>query len=517
MSNAFTSRYVPGVIPKIQLTPEEAQIIEVLNNYTELYNSQNTEAPITLRITGGWVRDKLLEHPSHDIDIGIDNCSGESFVTGLKEWMESTHDDPKSTNMHKIHKIKKNPDKSKHLETCTTKIFGLDIDFVNLRNEQYAEHSRIPKISSGTPTEDAYRRDATLNALFFNLSTMQIEDLTGSGLKDLSQGILRTPLEPRKTFLDDPLRCLRLIRFSSNYGFKVDSTTLASMNNKEIKIALDHKISRERIGVEFRKMILNKRGMIGVLQALELLRNVDFSCIFDLGDTNVDEQWYNDLTVQHHIASDILESIDNILKYLIPIINKDILPLKKIVNSDDDQIIFYLSLILNKWMDMKVKSGKKDNYVSFFCILNGIKMPLKLAESVSLITRNIERIQNDTLNFQNFQRSEISTNFVLAFKDKWELNLIVNCCLEIFHDFNSIDNILNKYKTLIDTIYQLKLDQSHNEQILLNGKEIMKLLHRKPGPWLKTISDQLFTWQLNNPTKGKDEMIEYLKYLTADD
>jgi len=74
----------------------------------------------------------------------------------------------------------------------------------------------------GTPEQDALRRDFTLNALFFNAHTRRIEDFTGRGWDDLRAGVLRTPLEPRVTLLDDPLRALRGVRFASRYGFVLD-------------------------------------------------------------------------------------------------------------------------------------------------------------------------------------------------------------------------------------------------------------------------------------------------------
>jgi len=58
------------------------------------------------------------------------------------------------------------------------------------------------------------RRDLTINSLFYNINTNEIEDLTKLGIDDLKNGIIRTPLEPLKTFVDDPLRVLRTIRFA---------------------------------------------------------------------------------------------------------------------------------------------------------------------------------------------------------------------------------------------------------------------------------------------------------------
>ena len=73
---------------------------------------------------------------------------------------------------------------------------GQFIDLVNLRCEEYSESSRIPTIKIGTPEQDAYRRDLTINAMFYNISESKVEDLTGKGLSDLADGIIRTPLEP---------------------------------------------------------------------------------------------------------------------------------------------------------------------------------------------------------------------------------------------------------------------------------------------------------------------------------
>ena len=92
--------------------------------------------------------------------------------------------------------IKANNEKSKHLETATIKVDGLDIDLVNLRSEQYTEESRVPTMEMGTPTDDALRRDLTFNSLFYNINEQKVEDFTGKGIQDLQQGICRTPLEP---------------------------------------------------------------------------------------------------------------------------------------------------------------------------------------------------------------------------------------------------------------------------------------------------------------------------------
>lgn len=82
-----------------------------------------------------------------------------------------------------------------------------------------------------------------------------MEDLTGRGLADLEEGILRTPLAPKQTFKDDPLRVLRLIRFAARFNFQLAPEAIeAIVSGEDIKHALETKISRERVGIELDKM-----------------------------------------------------------------------------------------------------------------------------------------------------------------------------------------------------------------------------------------------------------------------
>lgn len=234
------------------------------------------EEKTILRFTGGWVRDKLLGVPSHDIDVAINKMTGERFGLKMKEYLEIPGNPEKyglegvattekqsqkagTTGKSKLvgglHKIEANPEKSKHLETVTTRILGLDIDLVNLRKETYSADSRNPQMEFGTAEEDAMRRDATVNAMFYNLNTEVIEDLTGKGHDDMRGKIIRTPLEPYQTFDDDPLRVLRLIRFASRLDYEIEQTALHAMRSSNIQDSLRRKISRERIGTEMEKCL----------------------------------------------------------------------------------------------------------------------------------------------------------------------------------------------------------------------------------------------------------------------
>lgn len=215
------------------------------------------DEPLQIRFAGGWVRDKLLGTQSHDIDIAINNMTGYRFAAQVQKYARKLrsrdkHDLPDG--LKNVHRIAANPAKSKHLETATTNIFDFDLDFVNLRKEVYSGDSRNPQMEFGTAKDDAFRRDATINALFYNIHSNLVEDFTG-GLADMENKLIRTPLEPFTTFTDDPLRVLRLIRFASRLDFRLGNETSLYMSDSRVKEALKVKISRERVGIEIEKML----------------------------------------------------------------------------------------------------------------------------------------------------------------------------------------------------------------------------------------------------------------------
>lgn len=234
--------------PSIALGAVEEKLAKIF-----LEAAQSTDTVV--RIAGGWVRDKLLGKPSDDIDIALDNASGEEFASAVKAVLSSY-----GYSSGSIGTIAANPEQSKHLETATMRIFDLDIDFVNLRSEAYIEDSRIPLIVFGTAEEDARRRDFTINSMFFNLNTATVEDLTGQGLTDLANHVIRTPLDPFITFKDDPLRVLRGVRFAARYMCDLSPDIATAATSPAIKQALLDKVSRERVMKELDGMLGSSAG-----------------------------------------------------------------------------------------------------------------------------------------------------------------------------------------------------------------------------------------------------------------
>ena len=197
------------------------------------------------------MRNSLLNISCNDLDVAIETISqdksktvtGVIFANALMDYQKNI-----GAKSHSIGVIKRNPQQSKHIEAASTRIHGIEVDFLHLRQEEYT-NSRIPTISNGSIQEDAFRRDFTVNALYYNLHTEWIEDYVG-GVEDLKKNTLRCPLDPYETFLDDPLRILRAVRFAAQFNLTVDAQIIAASRKTEIQRFLCEKVSRERVGKE---------------------------------------------------------------------------------------------------------------------------------------------------------------------------------------------------------------------------------------------------------------------------
>lgn len=242
----------------LYITPVEERLFDHLLRYNE-----ELKLGIVYRVAGGWVRDKLMNIESNDIDIAIDKSSGAIFANSFIEYLKR-----KSERVYGYHVMSLNHEKSKHLETASLKYRGLSIDFVGLRTEEYT-NSRIPIIRTGTPEEDANRRDITINALFYNINSRTIEDFTGKGLSDIKEGKIRTPLAPIDTFMDDPLRILRVLRFAARLSFTIAPEILEVLDEEKLHLKLKVSVSKERIGYEIKKTLAHAGYIIGLAPLAE--------------------------------------------------------------------------------------------------------------------------------------------------------------------------------------------------------------------------------------------------------
>ena len=195
-------------------------------------------------VIGGYVRDCFLGRPSCDIDIVVEG-SGIDFARAVGE---------------KTHSY---VSYFKNFGTAMLHYQGDEIEFVGARKESYRRESRKPIVENGTLKDDQERRDFTINAMAFSLQPDSFGELVDpfGGIKDLSAGIIRTPLDPDTTYSDDPLRMLRAVRFATKLStpelsFKIVPESLESMRRMADRLSI---LSVERITEELNKMLVTRR------------------------------------------------------------------------------------------------------------------------------------------------------------------------------------------------------------------------------------------------------------------
>jgi len=194
---------------------------------------------------GGFVRDKILDRPTKDIDIV---CLGDGMALA-QTFAKLFHPKPPVSLF-------------KTFGTAQVKFEDIEIEFVGARKESYARESRKPTVSPGTIQDDQNRRDFTINALAVELGENNFGTIIDpfGGLKDLEQKILKTPLAPEQTFDDDPLRMMRAIRFATQLDFAITDSTFAAIQKMAGRIKI---VSQERITDELQKIMMTSKPSIG--------------------------------------------------------------------------------------------------------------------------------------------------------------------------------------------------------------------------------------------------------------
>ncbi len=214
---------------------------KVFDIVSEIAMEQNTDA----YVIGGFVRDTLLGRECKDIDIVV---IGNGIEIARKTAARIDKNIPVSV--------------FKTFGTAMFRYNGMEIEFVGARRESYRQDSRKPTIENGSLEDDQNRRDFTINALAISLNKSSYGKLLDpfNGLKDLEDGIIRTPLDPINTFSDDPLRMIRAIRFATKLGFTIEDKTLSALRTERERIAI---VSEERITDELNKILLTERPSTG--------------------------------------------------------------------------------------------------------------------------------------------------------------------------------------------------------------------------------------------------------------
>ncbi len=425
-------------------------------------------------IVGGAIRDTLLGIPTLDWDFAT-NAKPEEI---LSLFSESFYDNHFGTVMVAAKHLKQQFQLSVNIDDEVV------FDITTYRSEKgYSDKRRPDKIIWGqTIEEDLQRRDFTINAMAAKPTSPHSWQLLDPyhGHTDLQAKLIRAVGDPHQRFNEDALRMLRAIRFAAQLGFQIESQTFQAIQ----KLAPNLKfISWERIGDEFMKILTTNHPADGIL----LLVNSGLAQII------IPElvQAKNIPQSGHHLYDVFTHSIESLrgcpskdpLVRLATLLHDIAKPLT--FKQKGKKITFYNHEVIGarvaKKIAQRLRLSKKDQDL-IFTLVRWHMFAYDPQMTDAAIRRFIRRVGKD--NIHKMMMLRVGDRLGGGSKaTSWRLNEL--------------------QKRIGEQLYQpLSL-----KDLKINGHDLMKHLHLKPGPIIGQILNQLFEEVLEDSSKNTQEYL----------
>ena len=386
-------------------------------------------------IVGGFVRDLILGRPNLDVDIVVEG-NGIEFAYAFAKYKNG--------------KVKKHD----RFGTAVVTLPDMSkVDIATARTEIYTKPGALPSVKFGSIRDDLFRRDFTINAMAIDLSEDRFGELIDfyDGLSDLDKGIIRVMHD--KSFLDDPTRIFRAIRFEQRFNFHIEPRTRQLMINAISCEALNT-ITIQRIRNEI-FLILKEDNVFNALFRLyffDLIKYIhpnlyisdEMSYIFD--EIKLNLEWWKSISSN--------KNVDSILIFLLALIDP-------ITISESHE--FSQRFCLNKKYSDTIRACKE-------------KIPFVL---------------------QELEDPQISQNMLHKLLQCLPLEGLLFAMSkskkpQVKHNIKYYLSILRKVKPLI------------------NGKDLLELGYPE-GPLYKQILDKVFDLQLDGVLKDRQQALDYIK------
>ena len=359
----------------------------------------------------------------------------------------------------------------------------IEIECVQTRKEQYHKESRNPDTVYGTIQEDAKRRDLTINSLYYNISTEKVHDYN-NGLDDLVNQVIKTPTDPDITFNDDPLRILRVIRFSTRFGWGIEKNTWLGMvkNAHRIKI-----ISQERISDEISKILLCEKPSIGIrkMYYCGILHRV----MPDIYDTTYAFESKNPMvsTFDHtmNVVDTVQPYLENRLAALFHDVGRIITGRRRDVNPDK----FSAEVAADD-----LKAMKFPNYV-----IKTVETAIKFHRGFAVYADGVLPPDKKIRKFINLTGEDLGATVDLMNANN------LHCTYD--KKKRQVLDILNRIEEMEDA------EKAANVKLPINGNDIQQYFSIKPSPVVGIALEKVKDAYFENPNMTKDEALEIVEKL----
>ena len=431
---------------------------------------------------GGSVRDFYMGNDIKDIDLVIDlPHGGVDFANWCKDQGYTKTVVIYETYGTAMFKFKQFP--------------GEEIECVMTRGEKYLDDgTRNPTVEFNTIEEDVIRRDLTINSLYYNCSTGEILDLI-DGRSDIDNHIIKTTNpDADQIFIDDPLRCLRVIRFAARYGWEIEKKTYESMKRNVQRLKI---ITKERIQAEFNKILMSENAVMGI----NMLHDIG-AMTFIVPEF---EKCYG-LTQNRFHFGDVAEHTLAVLDYHCKHFDADL----------TERLACFLHDI-GKTATRTVKDGKVHFYDHEYV---GAELTGNILRELKYDTDTIKKVQ---FLIRNHMRTKQAGDGAKYMKDKSLHKLLYEC--KTFEMFKSLMRIIecdneahakdccihNQYSELVAKV---ELEGSHSKmfgyKLPVTGEDIMSVLGLEPGPIIAEINKRLLNQAFMDPEISKERCIKLL-------
>lgn len=375
-----------------------------------------------------------------------------------------------------------------HFGVVIAKANGEAVEIATFRTDGSYKDGRHPEsVAFSNPTEDAKRRDFTINGLFEVPESGEVIDHVG-GLADLRAGLIRAIGEPTTRFSEDALRLLRAIRFACSLGFEIEPRTLAAITQCAHLLT---QISPERIRDEFTKIITSPRRRLGVelLVQTGLMQHIVPEFLACIGCEQPPE-WHPEGDVYTHtcIMLEMLEPSAPLELCLAVLLHDIAKPPCQTFDSEAGRIRF------NGHDSMGAEMAE--------IILRRLRFPNDVTDAVvPMVARHMQ-----FMNVQKMRTAKLR-RFMAAptFTEEMELHRV---------DCASSNGFTDNYEFL-----NAKSLEFASEPLippaLVSGKDLISL-GVTPGPLFKTFLDAVQTEQLEGRILDRDHALVYLKQLISE-
>ncbi|RIY17433.1 CCA tRNA nucleotidyltransferase [Bifidobacteriaceae bacterium WP012] len=442
-----------------------------------------------LALVGGPVRDMLLHRVSHDLDF-CTSARPEEFEPILRRWGHDGFWDM-GRKFGTLGAVRRRPDGTE-----------VKVEITTYRSDAYDSDSRKPEVQYGDTLEgDLSRRDFTVNAMALRVPDLEFVDPFG-GASDLAKGVLRTPVDPRQSFDDDPLRMMRAVRFVAQLGFTIETNTAEAIVDMVDRLDI---VSAERIRDEITKLLLSDRPRKGLEALVESGIAKRVLPEIPALQLEIDE---------HHRHKDVFEHTMMVLERAIALETDDEGP----VPSPD--LTLRLAALLHDIGKPRTRKFEDGGKVSFHHHdVVGAKMTRKRLKELHFdhhLIEDVSELVNLHLRFHGYVDEPWTDSAVRRYvKDSGHL-------YERLNRLTRADaTTQNRRKSLMfehamdemeQRVRELKKQEDFNAiRPDVDGNEIMKLLDLQPGPIVGEAYKHMLDYRLDNGPVAHDIAVAELQ------